>query len=46
MNAENFEQKARDLHGDRYDYSKVDYTNANSKVIIICSEHGEFQQTL
>ena len=45
MNAENFEQKARDLHGDRYDYSNVNYTGANTKVTIICSEHGEFQQT-
>ena len=45
MNADNFEQKAKDLHGDRYDYSNVNYTGANTKVTIICSEHGEFQQT-
>jgi hypothetical protein len=39
-----FIQKARAVHGDEYDYSKVDYVNANTKVIIICEEHGEFLQ--
>jgi superfamily II DNA or RNA helicase/protein-arginine kinase activator protein McsA len=33
------------VHGDKYDYSKVDYKNVDSKVIIRCKEHGEFQQT-
>lgn len=28
--------------GDRFDYSLVDYQGTNSKVIIICPEHGEF----
>ena len=40
--AELFIKKARLVHGDRYDYSKVDYKNCNTKVIIICKEHGEF----
>lgn len=31
-------------HGDRYDYSKVDFTKVNDKVEIICSEHGVFSQ--
>jgi hypothetical protein len=31
-------------HGDKYDYSKVVYTNAHNKVIIICPIHGEFMQ--
>ena len=35
----------RDVHGDRYDYSKVVYADMNSKVTIICPEHGEFEQT-
>jgi len=30
------------MHGDRYDYSKVDYKDNKTKVIIICKEHGEF----
>jgi hypothetical protein len=32
------------VHGDRYDYSKVIYTNNISKICIICSKHGEFFQ--
>ena len=35
----------RKVHGDKYDYSKVEYINANTKVCIICPEHGEFWQT-
>lgn len=31
-------------HGNRYDYSKVDYINNNTKVTIICEKHGEFRQ--
>jgi hypothetical protein len=42
---EQFIKKARLVHGDRYDYSKVDYTNGRTKVIIICEKHGEFQQS-
>ena len=34
----------REVHGDRYDYSKVEYVDANTKVTIICSEHGVFWQ--
>ena len=40
-----FVEKARKKHGDRYDYSKVVYTKAKNKVLIICPEHGEFWQT-
>ena len=36
---------ARKVHGDKYDYSKVDYVNNRTKVCIICPEHGEFWQT-
>ena len=35
----------KDAHGDRYDYSKVEYVNTKTKVTIICSKHGEFPQT-
>ena len=31
-------------HGSRYDYSKVEFSRANDKVEIICSEHGSFYQ--
>ena len=42
---EEFIEKARKVHGDKYDYSKVEYVNAKTKVCIICHEHGEFWQT-
>jgi hypothetical protein len=37
-----FIEKAIEIHNNRYDYSKVDYVNAKTKVCIICPEHGEF----
>ena len=40
-----FLQEARKVHGDKYDYSKVDYVNYQTKVTIICPLHGEFTQT-
>ncbi|MFW1815775.1 hypothetical protein ACG9X6_14105 [Acinetobacter guillouiae] len=39
-----FIDKAKFAHGDKYDYSKVDYQDNKTKVIIICKLHGEFQQ--
>ena len=42
---ESFVEKAIKVHGDKYDYSKVEYVNQNVKVCIICPEHGEFWQT-
>lgn len=42
---ESFIQRAREVHGDKYDYSKVEYTLMNNKVCIICKEHGEFMQS-
>lgn len=32
------------VHGDKYDYSKVEYVGNKRKVCIICPEHGEFWQ--
>ena len=45
LTQEDFIKRAREVHGDKYDYSKVEYVDANSKVCIICPEHGEFCQT-
>lgn len=39
-----FLRKAKNKHGEKYDYSKVNYTNSNTKICIICPEHGEFWQ--
>ena len=40
-----FISKAKEIHGNRFDYEKVEYHNTNTKVCIICPEHGEFWQT-
>jgi len=39
-----FIEKSRRVHGDKYDYSKVNFINSKTKVIIICPLHGEFNQ--
>jgi very-short-patch-repair endonuclease len=39
-----FLARARAKHGDRYDYSKVEYSNNCTPVTIICPEHGPFEQ--
>ena len=42
---EQFIKEAKEIHGDKYDYSKVEYINNRTKVCIICPKHGEFWQT-
>lgn len=37
-----FIEKAKCIHGDRYDYSKVVYVDNRTKVCVICAIHGEF----
>lgn len=39
-----FINKAKEIHNDKYDYSKSNYVNYNSKLNIICPIHGEFKQ--
>ena len=41
---EEFIEKARQIHGNMYDYSKTNYINSRTKVCIICPTHGEFWQ--
>ena len=36
LTTKQFISKAIKKHGDKYDYSKVDYIGSNDKVIIIC----------
>ncbi len=42
LTTEQFIEKSRQVHGNRYDYSKVNYINSRTKVTIICPKHGEF----
>lgn len=44
-NTKEFILKAEKVHGDRYDYSKVNYVKSSLKIVIICKLHGEFLQT-
>jgi hypothetical protein len=39
-----FISEARAVHGDRYDYSLVQYNGTNKEVEIVCRKHGEFRQ--
>jgi len=39
-----FIEKAIFIHGDKYDYSLVDYKSSKDKIKIICKEHGIFEQ--
>ena len=43
-NTEIFIEEARKIHGNKYDYSKVEYKTIKDKVCIICPKHGEFWQ--
>ena len=42
---EEFIKKAREVHGDKYDYSKTVYVTSRDKVCITCPKHGDFYQT-
>ena len=44
LTTEEFIEKAKLIHGNKFDYSKVEYVNTSEKVCIICPKHGEFWQ--
>lgn len=41
---EQFIKESINIHGNKYDYNKVNYINKITNVIITCLEHGEFEQ--
>jgi len=45
LTTDDFIRMAIEKHGNKYDYSKVEYTKWNEKVAIICKKHGLFFQT-
>ena len=52
QNTEWFIKKAHEIHGDKYDYSKSEYSGTDKKIIVVChakdefgDEHGEFLVT-
>lgn len=44
LTQEQFLEKARAVHGDKYDYSQAVYESSQKKVTIICPKHGAFRQ--
>ena len=45
MNTEEFIKKATEKHSGEYTYGKSVYVNPETKVIITCKKHGDFEQT-
>ena len=43
VTTESFIAEAKEIYGDRYDYSKVVYKNKDHRVTIVCPVHGDFQ---
>lgn len=43
ITTDEFIEKSKLLHGDKYDYSKTNYTHSRIKLIVICKAHGEFK---
>lgn len=44
LTTKDFILRSQLIHKYRYNYSKVNYINSKTKVIIICENHGEFSQ--
>lgn len=40
-----FIEKAKRRHGERFNYSKIEYKGVDNPVIILCKKHGPFHQT-
>lgn len=43
VTTESFIAEAKEIYGDRYDYSKVEYKNRDHMVTIVCPVHGDFR---
>ena len=44
LSTQDFVQRAKTVHGDRYDYSATEYQNYRQRLQINCPRHGEFSQ--
>ena len=45
ITTEEWIERAKMVHGAKYDYSKVEYVNNTTPITIVCPIHGEFRQT-
>ena len=43
VTTDSFIAEAKEIYGDHYDYSKVDYKNRDHRVIVTCPTHGDFE---
>ena len=44
LTTEQFIERAKNTHGDRYNYDKTIYIKTNKKLTITCKVHGDFEQ--
>lgn len=44
LTTQEFIVKAKETHGDRYEYSSCIYESTYKKVVITCKKHGDFEQ--
>jgi len=44
LTTETFIKKAKEVHGDKYNYSLAKYVGSHLKIKIICPKHGVFEQ--
>lgn len=42
VTTESFIEEAKEIYGDRYNYSKVGYKNKDHRVTVVCPIHGDF----
>ncbi len=45
LNSSKFIELSKKVHNNKYNYDKVQYINASSKVVITCPVHGDFKQS-
>jgi len=45
LTKEDFVEKANKVHKNKYDYTKSNYITYDTKIIITCKEHGDFEMT-
>ena len=45
ISKEEFLRRAEKVHGNKFDYSEIEYVDLNTKIRIVCQFHGPFDQT-
>ena len=45
LTTDDFVTRSKEIHGDFYDYTLSEYTSIDKKLVIICPQHGRFNQT-